>query len=64
MTDKKHKIALIIAGATGVGKTSVACDVAERLSGEIISADARQVYRRMIIGTASPVNEDVRHHIV
>lgn len=55
---------MIIAGATGVGKTSVACAVAERLSGEIISADARQVYRRMIIGTASPVNEDVRHHLV
>lgn len=58
------KIAIIIAGATGVGKTSVACAVAERLGGEIISADARQVYKGMVIGTASPENEAVRHHLV
>lgn len=64
MTDKIQKIAIIIAGATGVGKTSVACAVAERLSGEIISSDARQVYRGMFIGTASPVNENIRHHLV
>jgi tRNA dimethylallyltransferase len=55
---------IIIAGATGVGKTSVACAVARRIGGEIISADARQVYKGMAIGTAAPSNEDVPHHLV
>jgi len=42
---------LIITGPTASGKTSVAVAVAHRLNGEIISADSRQVYRRMNIGT-------------
>ncbi len=64
MTEKKPKIAIIIAGATGVGKTTVACAVAERLGGEIISADARQLYRRMVIGTAAPRDEVILHNCV
>jgi tRNA dimethylallyltransferase len=47
---------LVIAGATATGKTGLAIDVAERLVGEgipaeIISADSRQVYRGLDIGT-------------
>lgn len=58
---------LIITGATAVGKSEVALQVAERLSGEIVSADSRQVYRYMDIGTAKPtVSERARvpHHMV
>jgi len=57
----------IIAGPTAVGKTDIAVDVAERLGAEIISADSRQVYRELTIGTAKPTpaqRERVRHHFI
>jgi tRNA dimethylallyltransferase len=61
---------LVIAGATATGKTGLAIDVAERLAGEgiaaeIISADSRQVYRGLDIGTAkvSPAERrGIPHH--
>jgi tRNA dimethylallyltransferase len=60
----------VIAGATATGKTGLAIDVAERLdaegiAAEIISADSRQVYRGLDIGTAKVTPGDrrgVRHH--
>jgi tRNA dimethylallyltransferase len=58
---------LVIVGPTGAGKTSVSLLVAERLDGEIISADARQIYRFLDIGTAKPKKDElrrVRHHFV
>lgn len=57
----------IIAGPTAVGKTEIAVDVADRLGAEIISADSRQVYRELTIGTAKPTpaqRERVRHHFI
>ena len=57
----------MIAGPTGVGKSAVALAVAERLGLEILSADSRQVYRRLEIGTAKPCVADrarVPHHLV
>jgi tRNA dimethylallyltransferase len=56
---------LAILGATGSGKTAVAVAVAQRLGGEVISMDSRQVYRGMDIGTAKPTADErggVRHH--
>jgi tRNA dimethylallyltransferase len=61
---------LVIAGATATGKTGLAIDVAERLAGEgiaaeVISADSRQVYRGLDIGTAKATVEGRRgipHH--
>jgi len=56
-----------IVGPTAVGKTQLAVQVAERLGAEIVSADSRQVYRYMDIGTAKPTSEQmrrVRHHLV
>jgi tRNA dimethylallyltransferase len=61
---------LVVAGATATGKTGLAIDVAERLAGEgtpaeIISADSRQVYRGLDIGTAKATIEQRRgipHH--
>ena len=50
--------AIIITGATGTGKSQLAVEVAEKLGGEIISADSRQVYRYMDIGTAKPSASD------
>jgi tRNA dimethylallyltransferase len=61
---------LVIAGATATGKTGLAIDVAERLAGEgiqaeVISADSRQVYRGLDIGTAKATPDERRgipHH--
>lgn len=48
---------LVILGPTASGKTNLACQVALKYSGEIISADSRQVYRRMDIGTGKDIEE-------
>jgi tRNA dimethylallyltransferase len=45
---------IAITGATATGKTAVAVAVAQRIGGEIVSLDSRQVYRGMDIGTAKP----------
>lgn len=44
--------AIVITGPTGTGKSTLAVEVAERLNGAIVSADSRQIYRHMDIGTA------------
>ncbi len=56
-----------IVGPTGVGKTKIAISLAKKLNGEIVSADSRQIYRQMDVGTAKPSAEEasaVRHHLV
>ncbi len=58
---------LVIAGPTAVGKSAVAVDIALRLGTEILSADSRQCYREMSIGTAKPLPEEqkgVKHHFI
>ncbi|MDE7085775.1 MAG: tRNA (adenosine(37)-N6)-dimethylallyltransferase MiaA [Prevotella sp.] len=57
---------LTILGPTASGKTSLAVAVARRLGGEIISADSRQVYRRMDIGTGKDLAEyeEVPYHLI
>ncbi len=58
---------LVIMGPTATGKTEVALGVAQRLGGEIISADSMQVYKRLDAGTAKPTAEQrqvVPHHLV
>jgi len=58
---------IIIAGPTGVGKTSVAIRLAQEFGGEIIGADAMQIYRYMNIGTAKPSSEEqsqAKHHMI
>ena len=57
---------LYIVGPTATGKTQLAISLAQRLGGEIVNADSRQVYRYMDIGTAKPTPEDrarVPHHL-
>jgi tRNA dimethylallyltransferase len=61
------KSLIVIAGPTGVGKTALAVKVAVALSTEIVSADSRQIYREMEIGTAKPSVEElktVKHHFI
>ena len=58
---------ILIVGPTAVGKTEVAIQLAERLNGEIVSADSRLFYRGMDIGTAKPSREEqarVPHHLI
>lgn len=58
---------LVILGPTAVGKTALAIQVALALGGEIVSADSRQVYRHMDIGTAKPTPGElaaVPHHLI
>jgi tRNA dimethylallyltransferase len=58
---------IIIAGPTCVGKTEAAVTLAEPVGGEIVSADAMQVYRYMDIGTAKPTKQErarVPHHLI
>lgn len=58
---------LILAGPTGVGKTGLAIELAQRFKAEIINADSMQVYRFMDIGTAKPTREEqaaARHHLL
>jgi tRNA dimethylallyltransferase len=58
---------IVIVGPTAVGKTEISIQIAERLGGEIISADSRLYYRGMDIGTAKPTVEDrtrVPHHLI
>jgi tRNA dimethylallyltransferase len=64
---KRSKPILVVAGPTGVGKSRVAVIVAEAHRGEIISADSRQVYRGLVIGTAAPdadLLSRIPHHLV
>ena len=62
---KKHLI--VIGGPTAVGKTTFGIKIAQALSCEILSADSRQGYREMNIGTAKPSSDEIRavkHHLI
>ena len=62
-----QKLAVFVVGPTGVGKTGVALDLAESLQTEIISADSRQIYRELSIGTAVPGKSQlkrIKHHLL
>ncbi len=58
---------VVIVGPTAVGKSAAAVMLAKRLKGEVVSADSRQVYRGMDIGTGKITREEmqgVRHHLI
>ena len=58
---------ILLVGPTAVGKTELAIQLAERLNGEIVSADSRLFYRGMDIGTAKPTQEEMQrvpHHLI
>jgi tRNA dimethylallyltransferase len=65
--NENQKIALCIVGPTGVGKTETGIYAAEKLDGEIVSFDSRQMYKFMNIGTDKPPEEylsRVTHHFI
>jgi len=58
---------IAVVGPTATGKTALAITLAQRLGGEIVGADSRQVYRHMDIGTAKPTAEErslAPHHLI
>ncbi len=58
---------VVIVGPTASGKSALAVEIAQKFNGEIVSADSRQIYREMNIGTAKPGKEEmaaVRHHLI
>ncbi len=58
---------IILTGPTAVGKTNLSIKLAQKISGEIISADSMQVYKYMDIGSAKITNEEmqgIRHHLI
>ncbi|GHN00951.1 tRNA dimethylallyltransferase 1 [Cytophagales bacterium WSM2-2] len=58
---------IVIVGPTAVGKTAAAISVAEKLGTEIVSADSRQVFKELNIGTAKPSTDELRkvvHHFI
>lgn len=58
---------LVICGPTASGKTALAVEMAEKLGGEIVSADSQQCYRGLDAGTAKPTPDEqarVRHHLL
>ncbi|EES48581.1 tRNA (adenosine(37)-N6)-dimethylallyltransferase MiaA [Clostridium botulinum] len=62
----KQKI-LVLGGPTAVGKTELSIKLAEKLNGEIISADSMQIYKKMDIGSAKVTKEemrDINHHMI
>ena len=63
----KDKTLVVIVGPTASGKTDIAIELAEKLNTEIISADSRQFYKEIPIGTAAPNSEQlskVQHHFI
>ncbi len=67
MSVSKAKYLIIIAGPTGIGKSSIAMKLARHFETDIVGADSRQLYKEMFIGTAKPNQEErteIKHHLV
>ena len=65
--EKPAHVLVVIAGPTAVGKTALAIAVAKKFQTEIISADSRQFFRELNVGTAKPTEKElleVKHHFV
>ena len=63
----KNKTLVVLVGPTGVGKTDLSLELAEKFSSPIVSADSRQLYSDIKIGTAAPTDEQlarVKHYFV
>jgi tRNA dimethylallyltransferase len=67
LQNSSNKYLIIIAGPTAVGKTSLSIQLAKKLNCDIISADSRQIYKEISIGTAKPDSlemDGIRHHFI
>jgi tRNA dimethylallyltransferase len=64
---KKNKTLLIIAGPTAVGKTDLSINLAKKFKTSIVSADSRQFFKEMNIGTSKPTSEElkqIKHYFI
>jgi tRNA dimethylallyltransferase len=64
---KQKKYLIVIAGPTAVGKTKATVQIAQSFQSEILSADSRQIYKELNIGTAKPTEQElnaVPHHFI
>lgn len=67
LISQNRKTLIVIVGPTAIGKTALAIEVAKHFKTEIISADSRQFYKEMEIGTAKPNLEELaeaKHHFI
>ncbi|TCK80727.1 tRNA (adenosine(37)-N6)-dimethylallyltransferase MiaA [Albibacterium bauzanense] len=67
MTNLSSKNLICIVGPTGIGKTALAIELAKKYRTDVVSADSRQFYREMNIGTAKPDGDElqsVTHHFI
>ncbi|MDA3881930.1 MAG: tRNA (adenosine(37)-N6)-dimethylallyltransferase MiaA [Bacteroidales bacterium] len=67
LSEKKSQFVIVVSGPTGVGKTNTAIQIARHFQAEIISADSRQFFKEIPIGTAAPTQEELQavpHHFV
>ena len=67
MSTEQQKHLIVIVGPTAIGKTSVSIKLAQHFKCEILSADSRQFYKEMSIGTAKPTPQEmdgVKHHFI
>ena len=67
MQNTEKPVLIIVAGPTAVGKTALSISLAQYFNAEIISADARQFFKEMEIGTAKPSQSElnaVKHHFI
>ncbi|MGB1211672.1 MAG: isopentenyl transferase family protein, partial [Lacinutrix venerupis] len=65
--NSKNKYLISIVGPTAIGKTSLSIKLAQHFKTEILSADSRQFYKEMQIGTAAPTKEELsqaKHHFI
>ena len=66
-TKNTQPLLIALVGCTAAGKTALGIELAQRLGGEVVGADSRQVYRLMDIGTAKPTpveRAQVPHHLI
>ena len=59
-----HNKLIVILGPTASGKTNLVIKLAKEFGGEIVSADSRQVYRGMNIGTDKIIPEGISQHLI
>ena len=67
LASRADKLLWVVAGPTAVGKTAYCVELAKKYDTEIISADSRQFYQELSIGTAKPTEEEqggVKHHFI
>lgn len=67
LAEATHPTLLVVSGPTAVGKTALCVQLAQQLGTEVVSADSRQFFRELTIGTAKPTPDEMQgvpHHFI